>query len=101
MSPSTAVILAYGLFCVIGGIIGYTKAKSTASLIAGSVSGIMLLVSAYGMGQGNSLARVAVILIALILGARFLRTWLKTRRLMPDLLMILFSLATLMSVIFR
>lgn len=95
MNLATLVVVAYGLFCIIGGIIGYVKAKSRASFIAGSVAGMVLLVSAFGITQDHFVARVAVGVTAFLLGIRFLRTWLKTRRLVPDLLMIVFSLVTL------
>ena len=95
MSFATLVVGAYGCFSLAGGIIGYVKAKSTPSLIAGSLSGVILLWSAYGINEGNRGAYLVGLIIALLLGLRFLKTWLKNRRLMPDLLMVSFSLLTL------
>lgn len=101
MNLSTAIVVAYALFCMIGGIVGYVKAKSRASLVSGSAAGLALAAASYGMSQGNSIARLVIVFVAVLLGARFLRTWLKTRRLMPDLLMIILSLATLIAVIWE
>ena len=98
MDVTIVVVIAYGLFCLVGGIIGYAKAKSRASLIAGIISGIVLFVSAYGMTEGIRIASFVVLIAAVLLGVRFLKTWMKTRRLMPDLLMILLSLVTLIVV---
>lgn len=98
MDPAGTVVFFYGLFNLVGGIIGYVKAKSKASLIAGSLSGVVLLVCAHQIGMGSLIASFTSLGIALLLGLRFLGTWLKTRRLMPDLLMILYSLATLVFV---
>ena len=95
MTPAAGMTAAYGVFSLAGGIIGYVKAKSRASLIAGSISGVLLMMSACGIQSGSLMASAGGAVIALLLGARFLGTWLKTRRLMPDLLMIGFSLATL------
>ncbi|OGW87148.1 MAG: hypothetical protein A3C35_03150 [Omnitrophica bacterium RIFCSPHIGHO2_02_FULL_46_11] len=92
------IITAYGIFNLVGGVIGYVKAKSAASLIAGSVSGLIFLASAYGVSQGIRAAYLISLLVALLLGIRFSKTWFKTRRLMPDLIMILFSLVTLIVV---
>ena len=89
------IVAAYGAFSLVGGVIGYLKAKSAASLIAGGVSGMVLLVCAYGIGQGSRTAILGSLAVALGLGGRFLSTWLKNRRVMPDLLMILFSAATI------
>ena len=97
MDITASVIASYGLFSLAGGIIGYLKAKSTASLIAGSVSGASLLLCAYGIGQGSRLGVFGSLVIALALGGRFFGTWRKNRRVMPDLLMVLFSAAALLA----
>ena len=97
MNVAVTVVASYGIFSVVGGVIGYLKAKSAASLMAGSLSGVLLLLCAYGIEQGSRAALVGSLVIALALGARFLGTWLKRRRVMPDLLMVLFSAATLLA----
>ena len=91
------VVMVYGLFTVAGGVIGYLNAKSRASLIAGSLSGLTLLAAAYYMRQGNSAAPIVVIGVALLLGGRFAMTWTKNRRLAPDLLMVVLSIAALLA----
>ncbi len=98
MDLASMVVTFYGVFNLVGGVIGYIKAKSKASLIAGSVAGIALLICARRIEMGSMIASFTSLGIALLLGIRFLGTWLKTRRVMPDLLMILFSLATLVFV---
>ncbi len=95
MNVAATVVATYGVLSVVGGVIGYRKANSTASLIAGSVSGGLLLVCAYGIGQDSRTAAFGSLVIAFALGARFLGTWRKRHRVMPDLLMVLFSAATL------
>ena len=97
MSVAVMVVSVYGVVTVTGGIIGYVKAKSFASLLAGVASGSLLLLCAYGMGQGNRPPVFGSLAIALALGARFVGTWVKNRRVMPDLLMVLFSVATLLA----
>ena len=92
------VVAVYGLFSLVGGFIGFAKAGSKASLIAGGVSGLILLVCAWGISRGEMLAEIVSLIIAVLLGGRFLGTWFKTKRLMPDLLMIILSLLTLVVV---
>ena len=98
MNLALGAVFFFGIFNLVGGFIGFLKAGSKASLIAGSLAGIVLLLCAYGMTKGNSLAPVVSLIIALLLGGRFFGTWMKNRRVMPDLLMILFSAATVILV---
>lgn len=97
MNIAAIIVATYGIFSLAGGIIGYLKAKSAASLIAGSASGILLLLCAYKIAQGSYLAVLSSLGIALALGARFFGTWRKNHRVMPDLLMVLFSAAALLA----
>ncbi|MBI1977737.1 MAG: TMEM14 family protein [Candidatus Omnitrophica bacterium] len=92
---STIVVFLYGLFALVGGMIGYVKAKSKASLIAGSVSGIILIGCAYGFTQGVRGAYWISLVVAIVLGVRFLKKWFVTKRVMPELLMVIFSALTL------
>lgn len=91
-------VAGFGLFSLVGGLIGYFKAQSKASLIAGGISGLVLIMCAYGISRGNRAALFVSLLTALLLGGRFFGTWLQKRRLMPDLLMVLFSLVILILV---
>ena len=98
MTLAFGVLMAHGLFTLVGGIIGFVKAKSRASLIAGSVAGVALLICAALIRQGSRPAAMAGLVIAFALGVRFLRTWREKRRIMPDLLMVLLSVLSLVTV---
>ncbi len=98
MALAATIVMGYGVLTIAGGVIGYLKAKSTASLIAGSVAGSLLLICAYGITHGHLLATIGSSVIALLLGGRFFGTWRRTHRIMPDLVMVLCSLATLAAV---
>ena len=95
MNFAVVVVSVYGLFTLVGGVIGFVKVKSKASLIAGIISGVLLLGSAYEMTQNVRAASLIALIVALLLGVRFFGTWQKNHRVMPDLLMIILSLATL------
>ncbi|MBI1766311.1 MAG: TMEM14 family protein [Acidobacteria bacterium] len=47
------VVLIYGILVAAGGVMGYAKAGSTASLVAGAVSGLLLAGGAALMLKGN------------------------------------------------
>lgn len=92
------VVLVFGAFTLVGGLIGYFKAGSTASLIAGGVSGLVLLACGYGMQRGVKGAAIAALLVSLALGFRFFGTYMQHHKVMPDLIMIVLSAASVLSV---
>ena len=62
IGPAKIYFIIFGLLTIVGGVMGYAKAGSTASLIAGSISGILLLIAAFllpnNMAVGLALAAV-------------------------------------------
>ncbi len=94
MTLTQTVVSIYGVFTLVGGIIGFFKAKSKASLIAGSVFGIVLLLCVGPIGAGNVQTPYVVLLISLILGFRFFKTWKTKKKVMPDLMMVILSSIT-------
>ena len=98
MDLAVAVVFLFGIFNLVGGWIGYVKAKSKASLIAGSLAGLVLLACTYGLRHGSPWAMLVSLVVSILLGGRFFGTWRKNHRFMPDLLMILLSLATIVAV---
>src|SRR4026208_948188 len=47
MEAAKIYFIAFGVLTIAGGIVGYAKAGSMASIIAGSITGILLLVAAF------------------------------------------------------
>ena len=96
MTLPVLVIGLYGLLSLVGGVIGYVKAKSRPSLIAGSISGLVLIGCAYDLlTNGNRMAALLAGLVAISLGGRFFAVWRQKRRVMPDLVMIVGAVITL------
>ena len=59
---------------IAGGTIGYLKARSTASLVAGGVSGVLLLVASFllrGTGARFAAGEVLALVVSLLLLGRF------------------------------
>ena len=92
IGPAKIYFLIFGLLTIIGGVIGFLKAGSTASIIAGSISGIALIAAAFLL-PGNLVLGLAIAgLVSILLAGRFIPAFMKTGHLMPAGLMAVLSL---------
>lgn len=81
----------FGAVSLALGILGYIRAKSIPSLIAGGISGIGLVAAGVMvMRQGTAGYIVGLVLSVLLLG-RFLPAFLKTKKFYPGGIMALLS----------
>jgi uncharacterized membrane protein (UPF0136 family) len=82
-------VFAYGIFILIGGVVGHLKAKSLASLVMGLVFGAGLIGSAFRKRGVLSL------ILTLFLDAFFTWRWVSTGKFMPPGVLSLVSSAVL------
>jgi uncharacterized membrane protein (UPF0136 family) len=66
-----AITALYGLTALLCGIIGYVKAGSLPSLIAGGISGILLLACAAAMNRYHTPSLFGALIVALALMGKF------------------------------
>jgi uncharacterized membrane protein (UPF0136 family) len=91
-----ASLSLFALLVLVGGIIGFLKANSRASLIAGIVSAALLGVSASLVASGSvRLGAGLGALAALALIGRFLPAFLRTKKVMPAGLVVAMGALTL------
>lgn len=77
-------LYAFGLFAIVGGVLGFVKAKSRASLIAGGLSGLLLLIAGWLVGSGRVTVGGGLGLVTSIaLAGRFVPAFRKTGKVMP------------------
>ena len=100
MKTASWITLIYGLLVLTGGIMGFVKASSRVSLIAGGLFGILLIVSSFGMMKDHLLPAYFSLIVVLILDAFFTYRWLITFKWMPAGLMAVISLGVLVSLVF-
>ena len=91
-SPAKIYFIVFGILTIAGGIIGYVKAGSTASIIAGSISGVLLLVAAFLLPGQPLIGLTIAFFVSLLLAGRFVPAYLRTGKIMPDAIMAVLSL---------
>jgi len=101
MQTASIIIYVYAMLVIVGGIIGYLKAKSLPSLIAGTLSFLLLLVAAHGMRTGQQWGLPLAVALTLFLLIFFSLRYMKSspRAFMPGGLMAILSLLTLAGIV--
>jgi len=95
MDIAIIVTIAYGLLSGLGGIWGYIKSGSKPSLISGSISGVLLIVTGIMQWQDYALALLISQIIILLLVAVFAIRLIKTSKFMPAGIMLIAGIAAL------
>jgi uncharacterized membrane protein (UPF0136 family) len=95
---AAGLAVAYGLVALIGGLIGFLKAGSVASLVAGGGSGVLLLVAGALVARKPKLGLGLGLAVSLLLLGRFASASLKAGAFSAiALVMIIGGLAVLIS----
>ncbi|NET45351.1 TMEM14 family protein [Okeania sp. SIO2B3] len=101
MNIAIIAAIAYGILAIVGGIIGYTKVGSKISLISGSVSGLLLIISGIIQLMGMNWGLIFSTIIATILVITFIIRLVKTRKMMPAGLMILTGITAVALMVYQ
>src|SRR2546421_10366192 len=83
IGPAKIYFIIFGLLTIVGGVIGFVKAGSTASIIAGSISGILLFVAAFLLPQNLAAGLILAGVVSILLAGRVVPAFLKTGQAMP------------------
>ncbi len=81
----------FGILTIAGGILGYVKAGSMASIIAGSISGVLLLLAAWLMPEHQAAGLIIALIVSLLLAGQFIPKFFRTFKVMPAGLMSVLS----------
>ncbi|CAN5549902.1 hypothetical protein BH20VER3_BH20VER3_02330 [soil metagenome] len=92
LGPTKIYFIIFGLLTIAGGAMGYAKAGSTASLLAGAISGVLLIVAAFLL-PGQVVAGLAIGgLVSLVLAIQFLPKFIASGKIMPAGMMSILSI---------
>jgi len=91
MEAAKIYFIIFGALTIVGGIVGYLKAGSVASIIAGSITGVLLLVAAFLLPEHRMVGLATALIVSLLLAAQFIPKLLRTGTVMPAGIMSLLS----------
>ena len=99
MEAAKIYIIVFGVLTVAGGVVGYVKAGSVASIIAGSITGVLLLVAAFLLPEHRAIGLATAFIISLLLAAQFAPKFIRTGRAMPAGMMSILSVIGIIAAI--
>jgi len=99
MEAAKIYFIVFGALTIVGGIVGYVKAGSVASIIAGSITGVLLLVAAFLLPEHRMVGLATALIVSLLLAAYFIRKYLSTGAVMPAGIMSLLSVIGIIVVV--
>jgi uncharacterized membrane protein (UPF0136 family) len=87
--------LVFAVLTIIGGVMGYVKAKSKASIIAGSVTGTMLIAASVLLPGKPIVAGVIALIASVMLAGKFIPDFIHKKAFIPGGLMAVLSAASI------
>lgn len=91
MGAAKIYFIVFGILTIAGGVVGYVKAGSVASIVAGGITGVLLLVAALLLPEYRIVALATACIVSLLLAAQFVPKFLRTGRVMPAGMMSILS----------
>jgi uncharacterized membrane protein (UPF0136 family) len=83
----------FAALTILGGIIGYVNKRSTASLVAGGISGMLLVVAALFLNTKPTGGLILGLVVSVMLAGRFIPNFMEKKVLFPSGVMSLLSTA--------
>ena len=84
--------IVFAVLTIVGGIMGYVKKKSVASVVAGSIAGLLLFIAAFLIHKKLNGALILGLVVSVSLAGRFIPNYLEKKTPVPAGLMSILSL---------
>ena len=91
MDATKLYFLVFGALTIVGGIIGYVKAGSLPSIIAGAITGVLLLVAGSLLPEHRAAGIATAFVVSFLLAAQFVPKFIRTGKMMPAGMMSILS----------
>jgi uncharacterized membrane protein (UPF0136 family) len=91
MDATQLYFLIFGALTIVGGVVGYVKAGSLPSIIAGAITGVLLLVAGWILPTNRTVGLTTAFIISLLLAGQFIPKFIRTGKVMPAGLMSILS----------
>ena len=91
MGATKLYFLVFGALTIVGGIIGYVKAGSLPSIIAGAITGVLLLVAGFLLPEHRAAGIATAFVVSFVLAAQFVPKFIRTGKMMPAGMMSILS----------
>ncbi len=91
LTPAKIYFIVFGVLTIAGGILGYVKAGSLPSIIAGSITGVLLLIGGSLLPEHRAIGLATGFVISLLLAAQFIPKFIRTGKAMPAGMMSILS----------
>ncbi|HEV3244552.1 MAG TPA: TMEM14 family protein [Chthoniobacterales bacterium] len=91
MDATKLYFLIFGALTILGGVIGYVKAGSLPSIIAGAITGVLLLIAGALLPEHRAAGLATAFVVSLLLAAQFVPKLIRTGKMMPAGLMSILS----------
>jgi uncharacterized membrane protein (UPF0136 family) len=99
MEAAKIYFIVFGLLTIAGGVVGYVKAGSVVSIIAGAITGVLLIVAAFLLPEHRVAGLATAFIVSLLLAAQFVPKFVRTGRVMPAGLMSVLSVIGIIAAI--
>lgn len=94
--PLTKVYyLVFALLTILGGIMGYVKAKSVISIVSGTISGVILIVASLMLPEHPISSGVIGLCVSVLLAGKFVPDFVHKKAFVPAGLMAILSVASI------
>jgi uncharacterized membrane protein (UPF0136 family) len=100
LGPAKIYFIIFGALTIVGGVIGYVKAGSVPSIVAGVITGVLLLAAGFLLPEHRVAGLTIALITSLLLAGQFIPKFVRTGKAMPaGMMSILSAIGLVMAIV--